>query len=57
MIIVNKETCIGCRACEALCPDTFKVNDDGISEVMSQEDFECAQNAVESCPVQAISIS
>ena len=53
---VNKDTCIGCGACVSICPNGFKMNDDGKSEPTSQEDMECAKKAAESCPVQAISV-
>ncbi len=56
-ISVNKNICIGCGACAALCPDTFKLNNDGKSEVIKQEDTDCAKNAAQSCPVQAISVN
>ena len=55
MIKVNQETCIGCGACESLCPQCFKINEStGKAEVISQDDLDCAKNAAESCPVQAI---
>jgi ferredoxin len=53
-IKVNQEACIGCGACISLCPGTFQMNDQGKSEVVSQEDAACAKNAAQSCPVQAI---
>ncbi len=56
MIKVNQETCIGCGTCVALCPQTFQLNDGGKSEVISQDDTECAKGAVASCPVQAITV-
>lgn len=56
MIKVDKSLCIGCGTCEALCPDTFKLGQDGKSSVINQINIACAKNAVESCPVQAISI-
>ncbi len=55
-IKVNQEACIGCGACAAMCPQTFQLNNEGKSEVISQEDTECAQKAAEGCPVQAISV-
>lgn len=55
-ITVNKETCIGCGSCAALCPQVFQMNDEGKSDVISQDDVECAKNAVQSCPVQAITV-
>jgi len=57
MIKVNKELCTGCGTCAALCPDVFKLNSDiGKSEVVNQDNVDCAKNALASCPVQAISI-
>jgi ferredoxin len=55
-IKVNQELCIGCGACVSLCPDVFKMNDAGKSEVVSEENIDCARNAAGSCPVQAISV-
>jgi ferredoxin len=56
MIKVDQVTCIGCGTCVALCPKVFAINAEGKSEVISQEDIECAKNAAASCPVQAISV-
>ena len=53
-ISVDQNTCIGCGSCASLCADTFKLNDAGKSEFISQYNAECAQNAAGSCPVQAI---
>jgi len=56
-ITVDKNLCIGCGSCAAVCPQSFKMNDDeGKADVVSQES-DCANNAVESCPVQAIKIA
>lgn len=57
-IRVNKEICIGCGACIAIDETHFTFDDEGRSEVISQENLEDAnlQNAIESCPVDAISI-
>jgi ferredoxin len=57
-ISVNKSLCIGCGACISLCPKVFKLDDgEGKSEVISQDDTECAKKAAEGCPVQAIIVS
>lgn len=57
-IIVNDETCIGCGACIAIDNEHFDFNDDGRSCVISNENLESndLSNAIESCPVAAISI-
>jgi ferredoxin len=54
-ISVNKDTCIGCGACAALCPGTFTMEDDGKAAAIAQDDKSCAVTAADSCPVQAIS--
>jgi len=56
MINVNKDLCIGCGTCEALCPAVFKLNAEAKAEVVSQADAGCAKTAAESCPTQAIKI-
>lgn len=57
---VDRELCIGCGACQSLCPEVFQLDGDGKSTVLEGVDYkankECIQKAVENCPVQAISI-
>ena len=55
-IKVNHDLCIGCGTCEALCPETFKLNAEGKADPISQEESPCAKNAAESCPTQAIEV-
>jgi ferredoxin len=57
MIKVDKNKCIGCGLCVSMCPKTFKMNADNISEPISQVDKDCAKNAAAACPVKAISIN
>jgi len=57
MITVNEEACIGCGSCASQCPDVFEMNEDGKSVVVSQDDAECAKQAADGCPVQAISVT
>lgn len=53
---VNQDLCIGCGTCEALCPKVFQLQD-GKSHVIAEECSECnCQEAVDSCPVGAISL-
>ena len=58
MKIKVNENCIGCGACEGACPEVFKINDDGLSEVVSKDingvDEEKIQEAIDGCPVAAI---
>jgi len=56
---VDENLCIGCGACEAICPECFRVNDEeGVAEVITKEipkEFEeKATDAKEGCPAQAI---
>lgn len=55
---VNQEACIGCGACVAIADEVFDINDNGLSEVkvdiVSEENKEKVQEAIESCPSAAI---
>lgn len=54
---VDQEKCIGCGACVAMCSDIFEMNDEGKSVAKTkQTDDECAKEAADSCPVDAIKI-
>ena len=57
---VDKETCIGCGMCPSICPEVFDMDDDGkahtiVDEVPAGKEDE-AQDAADSCPVNAISV-
>ena len=58
-VVVNRDNCIGCGACEALCPEVFNLDDDGLSTVICNDfkdiDKNNIQEAVENCPTSAIS--
>ncbi len=55
---VNKDNCIGCGACEAIYPEVFQINDDGLSTVICDHcekmEKEKIMEAMESCPTSAI---
>ena len=50
---VNKEACIGCGACAAICDKIFKINDEGLSIVKGEDITEETVSAMEACPVCA----
>ncbi len=58
MVEVDKEKCIGCGSCVALCPDVFELGSDGKAQVKEGADTnkECVKEAAEACPVEAIKV-
>ena len=58
--VVNKELCIGCGTCASICAEVFKMGADNKSEVIEVADLmknkDCIDQAVQSCPAQAISL-
>jgi len=66
-IIHEIEKCIGCGACTAVCPDFFKLGNDGKArlkgskkvgknEELTLKDVKCAKDAEGTCPVQCIHV-
>jgi ferredoxin len=63
-IKLEREKCIGCGSCVALCPKYFELIDDSKSHIIGAvksdveelevEKIECAVAAAEACPVQCI---
>lgn len=55
---VIRENCIGCGACQAIAPNVFEIDDEGLSKVITEEvkedDEEDFKDALESCPTSAI---
>lgn len=62
-IKVDQELCIGCGACQAICPSVFEFNDEGLAQAKEDVDFEALDQSVkeeaidslEGCPTSAIS--
>ena len=54
-IYIDKDKCIGCGTCEALCPDVF-VMKDGKAVVKAAKNMPCVKEAEDACPVDAISV-
>lgn len=57
---VDRDTCIGCGACEEICSEVFKIDDEGISTPVEGElaadMLELAEEAMDGCPVGAITL-
>ena len=56
-VLVDQEKCVGCGTCEGLCPDIFQLDEEaGKSTVIMQGgDEACIEEAIASCPAEAIS--
>ncbi len=57
-ITQDHDTCIGCGACVASCPDNWELGDDGKASPKQTEvdDIGCNQAAADGCPVNCIKI-
>jgi len=68
-IIHEREKCIGCGACVALCPKHWEMSEDGKATLLGStvdpktknyllevKKIDCHEEAAESCPVQIIQI-
>lgn len=57
---VDKDTCIGCGLCPAICPEIFEMEDDGKAVASKSEVPEnlilSAKEAEDQCPVTAITV-
>lgn len=54
MTIKISDSCIGCGTCASVCSEVFEM-DGAKAKVKSQKDIPCVQEAINSCPVDAIS--
>ena len=65
-IKLEREICIGCGSCQAICSKFFELQDDGKSYIVGAEKkdneelevpkADCAVQAAEACPVQCIHV-
>ena len=66
-VIHEREKCIGCGACTAVCPNFWEMGDDGKSNLkggkkagknfeLNVKDASCNKDAESTCPVQCIHV-
>ena len=60
-IIIDKNKCIGCNTCVALCPEAFELAGDGKAKMKEGVDTKKLEKeikeAIDACPVQAITFT
>ncbi len=54
MVIKINSECIGCGTCVSVCSEVFEMKG-AVAKVKAQKDIPCVKEAIESCPVNAIS--
>jgi ferredoxin len=56
MVKIDKDKCIGCGTCVSICPEVFEIDSkDNKAKVKSGKKALCIKDAINSCPVGAIS--
>jgi len=57
--VVDADTCTGCELCTQIAENTFVMSDDGLAVVKDAagDDQDTIQEAIDSCPVEAIAWS
>jgi len=57
-VVVDQDLCISCGVCISLCEEVFSWNDDDKAEAIDEEVpaelEEVVQEAIDSCPTEAI---
>ncbi|MBU4069387.1 MAG: ferredoxin [Nanoarchaeota archaeon] len=55
MVKINTEKCIGCGLCASICGEVFELGDDSKAKIKQQKNLPCVKEAIDNCPVDAIS--
>ncbi|HHT77596.1 MAG TPA: ferredoxin [Clostridiaceae bacterium] len=57
---IDRNGCIACGTCSQICPEVFRMADDGLAEVyveeVPKESETDATDAMDSCPVSVITV-
>lgn len=58
MVSIDKEKCIGCGACAAVCEEVFEMKESKavVKKGQQKSKLPCVKEAVEMCAVQAIKV-
>lgn len=50
--------CISCGNCEGICPEVFKLDEEGLAEVIAEpaDNDDSVRAAADSCPVSVIEV-
>ena len=58
---VDRDRCVGSGVCEALAPEVFEIDDEGVLRVHREEpaadDLDGVRDAVQSCPTRALALA
>lgn len=58
-VTIDRSGCISCGVCEAVCPKVFRMDDQGLAEVIMQPEEQSKADAAQAaadCPVAVIHV-